>query len=277
MAAVLPALVVVVGVMVYPALYALFLSFNRSSGLTFDWVGLGNYADLFTDPLVRQVLVNNLTFLLSVPLVIFIALVVAVLLFERIRGWQFFRVVFFLPTVLSAAVIGLMFRAAFGYGGWVNTAVTALGGQPVEFFTDRELAILVIILALVWSGFGYQSLLLLSGLTAINPSIFEAAMLDGAGWWQRLWRITLPNIRRTLGFVFIINVLYTFTALFGFVFVMTAGGPGYDTTTIDYLIYLRAFSGSNIGAGAALAVMLFLIVGLLTLLQNRVFRIGEED
>lgn len=277
LAAVLPAFVMVVGFMAFPVAYALFISFTKTNGLTFEWVGLANYTALLGDPVVHQVFGNNLTFLVSVPLVIFSALIVSVLLFERVRGWRLFRVVFFLPNVLSVAVIGLMFRNAFGYYGGVNQALALLGVEPVQFFTDGTLAISVIVLALVWSGFGYQSLLLLAGLTSIDPAVFEAAALDGAGWWKRLWHITIPNIRRVLGFVFIINVLYTFTSLFGFVYVMTAGGPGFDTTTIDYLVFLRAFSSTNLGSGAALAVVLFLFIGVLTLVQNRVFRLQEED
>jgi multiple sugar transport system permease protein len=277
LAAVLPAFVMVVGFMAFPVAYALFISFTKTNGLTFEWVGLANYTALLGDPVVHQVFGNNLKFLVSVPLVIFSALIVSVLLFERVRGWRLFRVVFFLPNVLSVAVIGLMFRNAFGYYGGVNQALALLGVEPVQFFTDGTLAISVIVLALVWSGFGYQSLLLLAGLTSIDPAVFEAAALDGAGWWKRLWHITIPNIRRVLGFVFIINVLYTFTSLFGFVYVMTAGGPGFDTTTIDYLVFLRAFSSTNLGSGAALAVVLFLFIGVLTLVQNRVFRLQEED
>jgi ABC-type sugar transport system permease subunit len=275
--AVAPALLVVTCVMLYPAGYALYLSFTRTKGRGVEWVGLKNYAKLLTDPIVHQVLINNLRFLVSVPIVILVALVVAVLLFDRIRGWRFFRVVFFIPNLLSAAVIGLLFRTVFGYRGIVNAFLGVLGLEPVQFFADGDLATLVIIIALVWSGFGYQTLLLLSGLTAIDTSIFEAAMLDGASWWQRLWRVTLPNIKRTLGFVFIINVIYTFTALFGFVFVMTAGGPGYETTTVDYLVYLRAFSGSQMGSGAAVAMLLFAIVGILTLIQAKVFGLGNEE
>ena len=149
--------------------------------------------------------------------------------------------------------------------------------EPKQFFINSNYSIFIIILALVWSGFGYQSLLLLAGLTSINPAVFEAAAIDGAGWWRRLWSITLPNIRRVLGFVFIINFIYTFSSLFGFIFVITAGGPLYETTTIDYLVYLRAFSSSNLGSGAALAVVLFLFIGLLTLLQGRIFRLQRED
>ena len=275
--AVLPALLLVIAFSAYPIAFAVFISFTRTNGLTFEWRWFENYITMFTDPIVQQVFVNNLKFLIAIPLVIFVAVVVSVLLFERVRGWKLFRVIFFLPNVLSIAVIGIMFRNAFGYYGGVNQALGLFGIEPVEFFTNGNIAIAIIILALVWSGFGYMSLLLFAGLTAINPAVFEAAAIDGAGWWKRLWYITLPNIRRVLGFVFIINVIYTFTGLFGFVYVMTAGGPGFDTTTIDYLVFLRAFSSSNLGSGAALAIMLFLFIGVLTLLQNKVFKLQEED
>lgn len=275
--AVLPAFLVVVGFMAFPVAFAVFISFTKTNGLTFEFRGLDNYIALLSDPIVHQVFLNNVTFLISVPLVIFTALIVSVLLFERVRGWKYFRVIFFLPNVLSVAVIGIMFRNAFGYYGGVNQALALFGVEPIQFFTNGGTAIAIIILALVWSGFGYQSLLLLAGLTSINPAVFEAAAIDGAGWWKRLWYITLPNIRRVLGFVFIINVIYTFSSLFGFVFVMTAGGPGFDTTTIDYLVYLRAFSSTNLGSGAALAVILFLFIGILTLIQNKVFKLGEDD
>jgi ABC-type sugar transport system permease subunit len=275
--AVLPAMAVVLGFATYPILFAAFISFTRTNGIRFEWRWFDNYILLLNDPIVWTVFVNNLKFLIAVPLVIFSALVVSVLLYERVRGWRFFRVIFFLPNVLSVAVIGIMFRNAFGYYGPVNQFLGVFGIEPIQFFTDGTLAISVIVLALVWSGFGFQALLLLSGLTAINPAIFEAAALDGAGWWQRVWHVTLPNIRRILGFVFIINVLYTFTSLFGFVFVMTAGGPGFDTTTIDYLVYLRAFSSSNLGYGAALAMILFVFIAILTVLQAKVFRIQEVD
>lgn len=275
--AVLPAFLVVVGFMAFPVAFALFISFTKTNGLTYQWRWFDNYIALLSDPIVHQVFLNNLKFLISVPLVIFVALIVSVLLFERVRGWKYFRVIFFLPNVLSVAVIGIMFRNAFGYYGGVNQALALFGVEPIQFFTNGTTAIAIIILALVWAGFGYQSLLLLAGLTAINPAVFEAAAIDGAGWWKRLWYITLPNIRRVLGFVFIINVLYTFSSLFGFIYVMTAGGPGFDTTTIDYLVYLRAFSSTNLGSGAALAVILFIFIGILTLIQNRVFKLGADD
>lgn len=277
LAAVAPALILVLGFMVYPVVFALYISFNRSNGLRYEWIGLENYFNLLTSPLLHQVFLTNLVFLISVPLVIFIALLCSVLLYEQVRGWKFFRVLFFVPNVLSTAVVGLMFKTLFSYNGPVNAAIIAVGGKPIDFFSQGGTAIAVIIVALVWSGFGYQTLILLSGLASINPEVFEAATMDGAGWWQRLWFITLPNIRRVIALVCILNVLYTFTSLFGFIFVMTAGGPGYDTTTLDYLIYTLAFSSSNLGEGAALAVLVFLLIGGLTLVQLRFFKVSEED
>lgn len=275
--AVLPAFLVVFSFMAFPIGFAIYISFTKTNGLTYEWRGLDNYAAVFVDPIVYQVLLNNLKFMVSIPLVIFVALVAAVLLFERFKGWKFFRIIFFLPNVLSVAVIGLIFRNAFSFDGAVNQLIIISGGEPVQFFIDANYSIWIIILALVWSGFGYQALLLLAGLTAINPSVFEAAAIDGAGWWRRLFSITLPNIRKVLGFVFIINVLYTFGGIFGFIFVITAGGPGFETTTIDFLSYLRAFSSNNLGSGAALAVLLSIFIGLLTLAQAKAFKLQKED
>ncbi|MET0589951.1 MAG: sugar ABC transporter permease [Naasia sp.] len=277
LAAVMPAILLVIGFMIYPVVYAVWISFNRTNGVTFEFIGLGNYTKLLADPLLHKVFLTNLIFLVSVPLVILAALVCAVLLYERVRGWKLFRVLFFVPNVLSTAVIGLMFKTLFSYRGPINAVIVAGGGQPIDFFAGAGSAIFVIVMALVWSGFGYQTLILLSGLSSINPEIFEAATVDGAGWWQRLWYVTLPNIRGVLALVSILNVLYTFTALFGFIFVMTAGGPGYDTTTLDYLIYTLAFSSTRLGEGSALAVMVFLLIGGLTLIQLRVFRASEAD
>jgi ABC-type sugar transport system permease subunit len=108
-------------------------------------------------------------------------------------------------------------------------------------------------------------------MATIDPALYDAAIIDGASWWRRLWRITIPLISSTLQFLSVINVIYTFTSLFSFVFVITAGGPGFATTTVDYYTYLTTFENGQFGYGAALAVMLFLIVLLLTIVQIKLF------
>ena len=273
---VVPALLVVTMLMLIPIGYALWLSFQDYDGVTATFVGLENYTDLLTDPVVRAVFVVNLKYLLAVPAVLITATLCSVLLYEQIWGWKFFRIVFFIPSVLSTAVIGLMFKGLFSYEGPVNAALGVAGIAPVEFFTSAGLAITVIILALIWSGFGYATLILLSGMSAIEPELFAAARVDGAGWWQRLFYVTLPSVRRSLAFVTMLNLIYTFTSLFGFVFVMTSGGPGYSTTTLDFLIYQRAFSTGDFGAGSALAIMVFILIGILTVGQLRLFRATQD-
>ena len=274
--AVAPAALIVFLLLLVPILGALAISFFKTDGVTARFVGLDNYVSILTDRLVHAVFLVNLQFLIAVPLVLAMATLCGVLLYEKVLGWRFFRIVFFIPSVLSTAVIGLMFKSTFAYDGPVNSLIVAAGGTPVSFFSTAVLGVAVIILALVWSGFGYATLIILAGLSSIDREVFEAAALDGANWWQRLWTITLPQIRRVLMFVSVINVIYTFTSLFGFVFVMTAGGPGYSTTTLDYLIYQKAFSSADMGSGSALAILVFGLIGLLTLLQARVAR-SEAD
>ncbi len=270
--AISPAFLMVLLFLFVPIAGAVAISFFKTDGVTAEFVGFANYVRIFTDPLVGEVFLVNLRFLISVPLILLAATLCGVLLYERVMGWKLFRVLFFIPSVLSTAVIGLMFKATFAYNGPINAVIVAAGGEPISFFSTASLGISVIILALVWSGFGYGALIILAGLSAIEKDVYDAADMDGAGWWQRLWYITLPQIRRVLMFVSIINVLYTFTSLFGFVFVMTAGGPGYSTTTLDYLIFQKAFSSADMGSGAALAIVVFLLIGLLTLLQARIGR-----
>ena len=272
MAAVLPAFLVVAGLLFIPIGYAIWISFLKTDGVTSKFIGIKNYISIFTSPVVHEVFVTNLKFLTAIPVVIVLGAVSSVLLYQEIYGWKFFRIVFFLPSVLSTSVIGLMFRSAFTMNGPVNAALANLGFTPINFFAQGNYAIFVVVLALVWAGFGYATIILLSGLMAIDGDIFLAAEVDGAGWWQRFWYIIIPSIRNQLAFVSVINVLYTFTSLFGFIFVMTAGGPLYSTTTLDYLIYQKAFSANDMGQGSALAVIVFGLIALLTLTQSKYLR-----
>ena len=267
--AALPAFIVVASLLFYPIGYAVWISFLKTDGVTSKFIGFKNYVDIFAAPLVHQVFVTNLKFLVAIPVVIFLGLFTAVLLYQEVWGWRFFRIIFFLPSVLSTSVIGLMFRSAFTLNGPINSALISLGLTPINFFARANLAIFVVVLALIWAGFGYAMMILLSGLMTIDSDLFAAAEVDGAGWWQRFWYIIIPNIRQQLAFVSIINTLYTFTSLFGFIFVMTAGGPLYSTTTLDYLVYQKAFSAFDMGQGSALAIVIFGVISVLTIAQSK--------
>lgn len=275
--AILPSVLLIGGLLLYPIVYAIFVSFNRTAnGISFNWIGFDNYARLLRDPTLWRVLGNNFVFLVSVPLVLFFSLVCAALIYEEVWGWRFFRVVYFLPSVISTVVIGTLFRRLFDYSGPINQIVIGMGNEPIDWLARGSTSVIVIVLVLVWSGFGYGMLVLLSAMTAIDPTIYESARLDGANWWQRLRFITMPLIAKVIAFLTVINVIYTFLSLFGLIYVLTAGGPGYETTTLDYFIYLKAFSGFDFGQAAALALMLAVITLVLTVIQLRFARFDQE-
>jgi multiple sugar transport system permease protein len=276
--AILPSVLIIGVLLLYPIGYAIFVSFNKTvNGVNFEWIGLSNYTRLLQDPTLWRVLGNNFLFLIAVPLVLLAALFCAALIYEEVWGWRFFRVVFFMPSVISTVVIGTLFRQLFSYRGPINQIFISLGYQPIDWLARGNTSVFVIILVLVWSGFGYGMLILLSAMSSIDPAIFESSRLDGANWWQRIRFITIPLIAKVIAFLTVINVIYTFLSLFGLIFVLTNGGPGYETTTLDYFIYLKAFSGFDFGQAAALALMLAGITLALTVIQLRVARFGEDD
>ncbi len=137
----------------------------------------------------------------------------------------------------------------------------------------------VIVISLVWFGIGWQAIVMLGGLSTISPSVFEAAILDGANYWQRAFRVIVPMMIRVIEFAVIASSVWTLTQLFPFLYSMTRGGPGYETTTLDYMIYLKSFgtgAGSNYGMACAIAVILLFIVTVLTLIERRVTEQSED-
>jgi len=269
--AILPAAILVVGLLVIPIVDTVFHSFTNWDGLTSSWIGLENYRLIFDNPVITQVFKNSLIFLISVPLILVSSLLVAVLVFEKVAGWRVFRFLFFIPNVLSPVIIGVLFSTFFLPGGLVDKVLSPFGLGNYPWLTHPFAARFVVIVALVWSSFGFGMVVILSAMTTIDQSLYDAAEIDGAGWWRRLWSITIPMISGALQFLSVINVIYTFTSLFGFVFVITAGGPGFSTTTLDYFTYLTTFENGQFGYGAALAALLFVVVLVLTAAQVKLF------
>jgi multiple sugar transport system permease protein len=275
LAAIAPSVLIVCVFTLLPLAWAVRTSFERNNGVRSRWVGLENYSRLIEDPQFWEILLNNVVFLLAVPGVLTLALIAAALIYEQVPGHKVFRFVLFVPTIISTVVVGILFRAFFALDGPVNRLIELFGASPVNWLGEGSTAMLVIILALVWGGFGYGMVVLLAGMSSIDPSLHEAARIDGATWWQRVRKITLPLIARPIRFVSVLNVSYTFTSLFGYIFVMTSGGPGFDTTTLDYFVYNRAFVASQFGMASALALILLAIVLVLTIIQFRVTRVDD--
>jgi ABC-type sugar transport system permease subunit len=274
-AALLPAILIVAVFTIVPLGWAVRTSFQRNNGVRSRWVGLENYENLIRSSEFREILLNNVVFLLAVPAVLTLALISAAVIYERVPGWRLFRILLFVPTIISTVVVGILFRAFFALDGPVNRTIEVFGAQPVNWLGEGGTAMAVIIIALVWGGFGYGMVILLAGMSSIDTSLHEAARIDGASWLQRVRLITLPLIARPIRFVSVLNVSFTFTSLFGYIFVMTSGGPGFDTTTLDYYVYNKAFVASQFGVASALALILLLIVLVLTVIQFRVTRVDD--
>ncbi len=269
--AVLPAAALVIVLMVLPIGETIYRSFTNWDGLTSSLIGLENFRLIFQNPVIIQVFENSAIFLVSVPLILAASVVVAVLVYERVIGWRVFRFLFFIPAVLSPVIVGALFSTFFLPSGLVDKALSPVGLSSYPWLSHPWTARAVVILALVWTSFGFGMVVVLSAMSTIDPALYDAAAIDGASWWRKLWSITIPMISGSLQFLSVINVIYTFTSLFSFVYVITAGGPGFATTTVDYYTYLTTFENGQFGYGAALAVLLFLVVLVLTIVQVKLF------
>lgn len=276
--AVLPVVLSLIVFMAVPIINVIIHSFTLWDGLEAKFIGVENYLEMFTKPDFWYILSNNVLYLISVPVIIILSFIVSVLIYEEVPGWRFFRSTFFLPYVLSAVVVGYLFRSLFAYTGPVNKILEAMGLKTmgIDWLSSRGSAIAVIILAVAWTQFGYGMLVYLAGMSSISPSVFEASKIDGANWWQRFRYVVFPMLIRTTEFLTILNTIFVFTSLFDYIFTITRGGPGYDTMPINYWIYMKAFRSNEMGFACALALVLFVILLLIALIQRYIVNKADD-
>lgn len=275
-----PAMVFIVCFMLIPIISVFFLSFTSWDGISaVQFIGLANYGQIAADRSFWAVIQNNFVFmLLGTPIWTVTPLILAALLYEEIKGFSFFRTIFLFPTVLSASIVGIIFKSFFSFQGPMNTILRAMGldGLAIDWFASGSTAIPLIVGIMNWAGFGSVVLIFLSAMSSIDPSVYESAVLDGAGWWTRFFKITLPMIYNVTMFVVVLNIISSFTSLFNYIFVMTNGGPGYETTVMEFLIYTKAFRSNQFGYACALAVILFVIVAVLSAVSLYFSRKGDN-
>lgn len=266
-----PAIGLLLWLHVYPILEVLrlsFMSYAVADGSS-RWAGAGNYADTFNNALFWVALRNTFLYtLLVVPGALALALWVAVLV-EPLPGkvQTFFKAAFYLPGVVSSVVLALvwawLYNADFGL---LNYLLQAVGLDAVMWLGDRRVALLSIALMTIASGLGVPLLLLLAAMGNIPPQYYEAADLDGVNPWQRFAYITLPLLRPTLLYLIVVMTIGSFQ-VFDAVYLMTDGGPSYATTTLVFMVYESAFRSYDFGAACAQAVVLFVMVLVLALVQ----------
>ncbi len=271
---VLPFLLVYAAFLLWPLVYGLGMSFTDTSLVSpeSEFVGLDNYAQLASDPLVWRTLGITLLFtvLSTVPLVL-VALVMALLVHTGTRGQWFWRFAYFAPFLLPVSTVVLIWQWLFqGDFGLLNTALGWVGLGPVGWTTDPEMALWSVVLVTVWWTVGFNFLLYLSALQAIPATVYEAASLDGADGWRRLFSITLPLLKVTTGLVIVLQVLASLK-LFDQAYILYggSGGPAGNASPILQYVYDTGFVNYRLGYASAISYAFFLIIIVVAVLQAR--------
>jgi ABC-type sugar transport system permease subunit len=255
----------------FPLVFSLVLLFHRWDIVSpMVWVGLDNFAKLFRDNLFWQAMLNTGIFLLlHIPLQIAVALFLAIQLNQRIKLRGFFRAAFFLPVVVSGVVIAILWDQLYAKDtGVLNALLAQIGLPKVGWLTEPNVAMPSIALMATWKNVGLYIVLFLVGLQSVPPQMYEAANIDGAGAWQKFWRVTLPMLNPTIFMVVILSTIGGFS-LFIEPYVMTGGGPMNRTLSAMLYIYKQGFFFYHMGYAATLGFAFAVIVLMVVLLQRR--------
>lgn len=266
-----PSLAGIAAFLVLPILVVIWLSLNRWDLLSpIRFVGLDNWADVLTNGRFGSSLVITVLFVIMViPLQTALGLTMALLLSRGLPGSAVFRVIYVVPWICAPLALGVVWKWIFApYGGALN----ALLGVNIEWLTNPDLALPVVAAVSIWSQVGYVTLFFMAGLAGIPSTILEAAAIDGANAWQTLWRVKLPLLGPTMFFVLVTGVIASFQA-FDQIYALTPnGGPQGRTDVIATRIYFEAFGGGfNLGRASVMALVLFVVLIIVTVGQQRFF------
>ncbi len=265
-----------VAFLLIPMLTSLWWSFNDYSGLQpARFVGLANYLELLIkDDIFHRALRNTTLFvILGMGIGPTLGLITALLLNQKVHFQSLFRTAYFLPVMTSMVVVATIWRVLYNRSGLLNVALGWLGLSPIGWLADPHWALFSVVIASVWQGFGFETVVFLAALQSIPRELYEAATVDGANPWHRFLNITVPSLRPVLLFVYIYGIIGSYQ-VFDQVFVMTGGGPVYSTTSVVYYLFSK-FQDLRLGYASAIAYILFIILVFFSFVQWRFF--SERD
>lgn len=271
---VVPAIIFFIVFAYYPMVSALRLSLTDYNLLSPPKdVGLANYEYIFQSERFQKILVNTFEFVggYAIPMWI-LALALAMIFTQEFKGRGVYRTLYFVPIVLSETVISIVWRLLYHPQGAINAMIAPFnGGMRVPWLTDFNIAPLAVIVVAIWRVFGYYMIIFITGLQNIPMEYYDAAKVDGGSRWQIFRLITLPLLRPTTVFVVVITLLNGFQS-FVYQFLITRGGPNDSTNVLGYLIYEEAFPNLNMGRAAAISMILFAMLIVLTFIQLYLLR-----
>lgn len=271
---ILPAVLTLFIFVIIPLAMAVYISFHDMTIYldSFKFVGLGNYLSIPADSRFWNALKNTIVFLVfEMPVQIVLGLLVAVALSKTTLFSKFMRSVFFLPTVCSLTAISIVWSFLLDPDiGIISYTMTRLGLPKLEYFHDMHMAMALVIIITIWKNFGMTMIIFVGGLQGISQSYYEASEIDGASKIAQFFKITIPMLVPTIGFCVITNTIGSLQA-FDQIYVLTSGGPLYSTETLVMYIYDIGFKSDpfNISYASAIAVVLFILILVITLLLNK--------
>lgn len=272
-----PAFLVMAAVIIYPITSMLAGSFFTTKNGIKVFAGLRNYKLVFADGLFWNALKNNVLLFLCVPILTLFSLLIAVILFNKIKGWRFYRSIIFVPYILSISVVGIIFSYLLQYNGVINTVLRNIGLEnfALDWLGDPNFALPTVATVIMWKQLGFGVVLFLARLMSIDVFLYEAADIDGASWLKKFIFITIPQTKAIIEFYVIISLIDMLSWVFNFIFVMTAGGPGNKTMVLEYLIYKKSFGGGDFNIAMAISALLLVIASILIILHQLILR--KED
>ncbi|GIW21838.1 MAG: lactose ABC transporter permease [Candidatus Sericytochromatia bacterium] len=269
----LPASLILIVFFFYPLIDIFYLSLTKYSIVNEPiFIGLKNFQKLYNDPIFWKALKNSIIFLIgAVPPLVIIPIFLAVLINNTIKGISFFRALFYLPSIISIVVIGIAWKWIYSENGPLNYILNLLHitNDKLLWLSNPNLALFSVIIVTVWRGLGYYMIIYLAGLQSIPKDLYESCEIDGGGFLAKHLNITIPLLKPSIVFVAVvssINALKVFVEIY----VLTGGGPAYNSTTLVQYIYEKAFQSLELGYACALGVVLFVITFVFSMVNVKI-------
>ena len=262
-----------------------FIPFFQTIGLSFfnyshsiyspDFAGIKNYIEILHNPVFYKVMLNTIIYLVvAVPILAIFPLFLAVLINQKIRGITLYKILIYLPVIVSIVVAAIAFKWLYAQDGILNYLMQVCHLPKIGWLTDPKYAIYSVIIVTIWKGIGYYMMIYLASLMSVPKELYEACDIDGANFWQKHLTVTVPHLMPTIALVTTISSISAMK-IFAEIYVMTKGGPLDSTKTIVYYIYEKAFENLDLGYASAMAVILLVIVMIFSLINIFCFERGK--
>lgn len=258
-----PLIVLLLFVFGYPLVRIFEFSFKMIRGIDGPWIGVRNYELVLNQPLFWESVRHNIMLLVAVPFMVAWSLLIAVILYDRLKGWKLYRVILFMPYILAIPIIAVIMKKVFQFNGPVNEVLRwlSLDFLALDWIGSSDVALWTVMMLIIWRESALGIILFLARMLSLDESLMEAARLDGANWWQRVWHVIVPQMRVVMEFYIVTSVITILSAVFAYVFMIGGGrgGPGTSTMVVELYIFNALIRTSLPGIASAVSVMLFAV------------------